>query len=105
MYKIDELMEHLYSNCRVSVSEARELSWRKFYKEAGGIENLPNIEGKDELKKLLGESEECFRDIVENKLSDEGIQELIALPPTQVWIKDENNRPIELKKDAIPEAI
>ena len=102
MNKLDKLMEHLYSNCRITVSEARELSWRKFFKEVGGRENLPNIEGKEELRNLLKVSETCFLEIVENRLSNEEIKELIALPPTQTWINEENNRPINLKKDAIP---
>lgn len=103
--KFDKLMEALYSNCRIKVVEARELSWRKFFKEAGGRENLAKIEGKEELRELLKVSEVCFLEIVENRLSDEEIKELIALPPTQTWINEENNRPIELKKNVISKTI
>lgn len=105
MNKLDKLMETLYSNCRIKVAEARELSWRKFFKEAGGRENLAKIEGKGELKNLLKVSEECFRDIVENQMSDEEIMELITLPSTDIWVKDEGNRPIELKKNVLSKIV
>lgn len=80
----------MYSNCRVSVAEARELSWRKFYHIVGGKEKLSQIGNKEQIKKFLKNSETCFQNILDNKLTDEELQDLINLPSTTVWVEDGN---------------
>jgi hypothetical protein len=85
--ELDLLMENLHPNSRLKLVEARELSWRMFYRDAGSIpENIT----KARLALLLQSSEKCFSDILENKLTDTQLSELIALPPTEVWIGDGN---------------
>lgn len=97
MQSIDEVLTNIEVNCRVTVEEARELSWRKFYNDVGGKDNLKNIDGKDIVGKFLKDSEKCFSDILENRLSDDELQDLIELDPTDIWINDHNNAKIRLK--------
>ena len=91
-------MAQINKSCRVKVEEARELSWRKFYDDVGGQENLKNIDGKEIVRKFLKASEKCYQDILENRLSEEELMNLINLPSTDVWISDYNNKPIRLKR-------
>lgn len=86
----ENFLTSMYSNCRVSVAEARELSWRKFYHIVGGKEKLSQIEGKEQIGKFLKTSETCFQNILDNKLTDEELQDLINLPSTTVWVEDGN---------------
>jgi len=95
--KAEEVLTSIYSMCPVSIEEARELSWRKFYDDVGGKENLKNIDGTTKLKKLLKNSEKCFEDILMGKLTEEELKNLINLPLTDLWISDYNSRPIHLK--------
>jgi hypothetical protein len=96
--KIDDVMAVHYPNSRVKFEEARELSWRKFYNEAGGKENIIAIDGNSIVGKLLKKCEKLFLDILENKLSDKEIKELIKLSPTETWIEDYKSAPIVLKE-------
>lgn len=98
---LDKVMAHINKSCRVSVEEARELSWRKFYSDVGGQENLKNIDGKDIVGKFLKASEKCYSDILENKLTEDELLDLIELPPTNIWIEDHNRKPICLKVSSV----
>jgi hypothetical protein len=98
---LDEVMTQINKSCRVSVEEARELSWRKFYEDVGGQENLKNIDGKEIVGKFLKASEKCYQNILENKLSEEELQDLIDLPSTDIWVSDYNNKPIRLKRSSL----
>jgi len=98
---LDEVLTNIESSCRISIEEARELSWRKFYEDVGGKENLKNIDGNDIVGKFLKNSEECFSNILENKLTEDELLNLIELPPTDIWINDHNNARIKLKVTAV----
>jgi len=97
--KIDDVMAMHYPNSRVKFEEARELSWRKFYNETGGKENIIAIDGSSIVGKLLKKCEKLFLDILENKLSDEEIKELIKLSPTETWVEDYKSVPIVLNEN------
>jgi hypothetical protein len=103
--KIDDIMSMHYPNSRVKFDEARELSWRKFYSEAGGREKLIALDGSSIIGKLLKKCEKCFLDILENKLSDEEILEFIKLPSTETWIEDYQDVPIVLKEKIIDQPV
>jgi hypothetical protein len=103
--KIDDVMAVHYPNSRVKFEEARELSWRRFYNEAGGRENIIAIEGSSIVGKLLKKCEKLFLDILENKLSDEEITALIKLPSTETWVEDYDDVPISLKEKVTDEVI
>jgi len=98
---VDEVMESMNRNCRVSVEEARELAWRKFYKDVGGKENLPNIDGEKILGVYLKGSERCFSDILEDRITEEELKDLIDLPPTDIWINEHHCPPISIKNISI----
>jgi hypothetical protein len=98
---LNKIMESMYNSCRVSVEEARELAWRKFYKDVGGKENMKNIDRKKVLGVFLKGSEECFSNILENKITEEELKNLIELPPTDIWINEHHCPPINIKKMSV----
>lgn len=98
---VDEVMESINKNCRVSVEEARELSWRKFYKDVGGKKNIQKIDGGKIIKVFLKNSEECFSNILENKITEKELKDLINLPPTDIWINEHHCPPIKIKNISI----
>jgi hypothetical protein len=91
----DASMHKLYPNCRVSIPEARELSWRKFFSDIGGEDNLKKLDGTILIGLSIKCSERCFLDILENKISKGKLHNLIALPPTETWLKIYGN--LEIK--------
>jgi len=97
----DDLLFIIYPMCPVSVEEARELSWRKFYYEAGDQKELERIDGTIKLKKLLNTSEKCFEDILKNTITNKELNVLIGLPSTEIWKNKHKNRKIKIlnKKD------
>jgi hypothetical protein len=94
----EDFLTAMHPQCRVTIIEARELSWRKFYHDAGGLEGIARIDGTDELGKHLNASEDCFLKIIENTISEEELKNLINLTPTNVWVDELNNIPITLKE-------
>ncbi len=94
----EDFLTAMHPQCRVTIIEARELSWRKFYHDAGGLEGVARIDGTDELGKHLKASEDCFLKIMENSITEEELKNLIGLPPTTIWVEDMNNPSICLKE-------
>lgn len=94
----EHILENIYPHRKVTVAAARELSWRKFYGDAGGKEKVKEFEGKAKLGKLLMACEKCFTDLLENKLSEEKIKALIALPSTDTWKVDHKDKSIRLRR-------
>jgi hypothetical protein len=95
--KAENILKHIYLHRRVTVAAARELSWRKFYYDAGGKEKLSDIDSSKKIEKLLRVSEIYFANILENKLTDQELRDIISLPPTDTWTKDGNKR-IRIKR-------
>lgn len=94
----EEFLTAMHPQCRVTIIEARELSWRKFYHDAGGIERVAIIDGTEELGRHLKSSEDCFLKIIENDITEEELKNLINLPPTKIWIDELKNPTISLKE-------
>jgi len=94
----DAILTAMHPECRVSIIEARELSWRMFYHDVGGVEGIAKIEGTEELGKKLKSSEDYFLKIMEDDITEEELKNLIGLPPTTIWVEDMNNPLICLKE-------
>jgi len=93
----DNAMASHFPNSRVSFVEARELSWRGFYKETGGKGHMIATEGSEEVRKSLKKCENIFLDILENTIAEDELKRLISLPPTDTWVEDYNNPDITLR--------